>query len=154
MQPFITNATQHADRTAIVADGQTYTYQQLLDDSARMAGWLLDGRDDLAEARVAFMITPGFDYVRVQWGIWRAGGIAVPLALSYPPPSLRYVLEDTGAAIVVADAGNADILAPLAAERGIRLIVLGQGRAGCCQPALAGAHPRPAGHDPVHQRND
>ena len=126
MQPFITNATQHADQTAIVADGQFYTYQQLLDASATMAGWLLDGRDDLSEARVAFMITPGFDYVRVQWGIWRAGGIAVPLALSYPPPSLRYVLDDTGADIVVADAAYAGILAPLAAERGIRLLVLEQ----------------------------
>ncbi len=38
-------------------------------------------------------IPPGFDHVAVQWGIWRAGGIAVPLAISHPPPELEYVLR-------------------------------------------------------------
>src|SRR5256885_13269922 len=39
---------------------------------------LLAGRDDLAEARVAFLAPPGFHHVAIQWGIWRASGIAIP----------------------------------------------------------------------------
>jgi malonyl-CoA/methylmalonyl-CoA synthetase len=71
---------------------------------------LLDGRDDLNEARVAFLVPPGFAYVAVQWGIWRAGGVAVPLATSHPPPELAYVIEDSAAAIVVvADAWTARV---------------------------------------------
>lgn len=124
MQPLIQNATRHASLTAIVANGHSYTYQQLLDASAQMAAQLLDGRTDLAENRVAFMVAPSFDYVRVQWGIWRAGGVAVPLALSYPPPSLRYVIEDTEAQIVVADATYSPILTPLADELGFRLLIV------------------------------
>ena len=29
-----------------------------------------------------FLLTPGFPWVAVQWGIWRAGGVAVPLPLN------------------------------------------------------------------------
>ncbi|GAA4394431.1 acyl-CoA synthetase [Nibrella viscosa] len=126
MLQLIQNATHNAELTAVISDGQSYSYQQLLDASADMAALLLDATTDLNEARVAFMVTPGFDYVRVQWGIWRAGGVAVPLALSYPLPSLRYVIEDTGAQVVVADKTYADVLAPLVDEKGLRLIVLGE----------------------------
>ncbi|GAA4469057.1 acyl-CoA synthetase [Nibrella saemangeumensis] len=126
MLQLIQNATRNAELTAVILDGQSYTYQQLLDASAAIAALLLEDSTDLTEARVAFMVTPGFDYVRVQWGIWRAGGVAVPLALSYPLPSLRYVIEDTGTQIVVADKPFAELLAPLVEEKGLRLIVLGE----------------------------
>lgn len=124
MQQLVDNASRNPDAIAIRADGQSFTYQQLLDSSGAFAARLLDTTTDLSEARVAFMVAPGFDYVRVQWGIWRAGGVAVPLALSYPLPSLRYVIEDTDARILVADPSFAPLLAPIADERGCRLLVL------------------------------
>ena len=37
----------------------------------------------------------------IQWGIWRAGGIAVPLAVSHPPPELEYTIRDSDASVVV-----------------------------------------------------
>ena len=37
---------------------------------------------------MAFLITPGFPWVAVQWGIWQAGGIAVPLPLNSTKPEL------------------------------------------------------------------
>jgi len=66
-----------------------------------VAACLLAGRDDLEEARVAFLAPPSFAYVATQWGIWRAGGIAVPLAVSHPPPELEYVIRDADADVVV-----------------------------------------------------
>jgi malonyl-CoA/methylmalonyl-CoA synthetase len=50
----------------------------------------------------------------VQRGIWRAGGVAVPLATSHPPPELEYVIRDAGASVVVADAACAERVAGLA----------------------------------------
>src|SRR6266566_2618913 len=73
----------------------------LLDASARVAECLLAGRDDLAEARLAFLAPPGFPYVVIQWGVWRAGGVAVPLAVSHPPAELEYVIRDAEAETVV-----------------------------------------------------
>lgn len=124
MLNLVRQAQAHPNNTAILSDGKPYTYTQLLDQSALFSQRLLTGRHDLNEARVAFMVTPGFDYVRVQWGIWRAGGIAVPLCLTYPPASLDYVLADTGADIIVASARYSDILKPLAEARQIRFIEL------------------------------
>src|SRR5205807_988744 len=50
---------------------------------------------------VAFLAPPGFHYVAIQWGIWRAGGIAIPLAVSHPPAELEHVIRDADAETVV-----------------------------------------------------
>ncbi|WP_020594690.1 acyl-CoA synthetase [Spirosoma panaciterrae] len=122
----IEQAHHHSANTAILANGQAYTYTQLLDDSAAFSQQLLNGQTDLSETRVAFMVEPGYDYVRVQWGIWRAGGIAVPLCITYPSASLQYVIDDTGASIVVASARYASILQPLVEARKLRFVELSQ----------------------------
>ena len=65
---------------------------------------------------------PSFAYAAVQRGIWRAGGVAVPLAVSHPPAELDYVIRDSGASVVVGDPASAAMLTPLAqaARRAIR----------------------------------
>ncbi|MGH7547136.1 MAG: acyl-CoA synthetase [Gemmatimonadales bacterium] len=99
--PLVARASAHGDRVAIVASEGTFTYRELLDASGRVAACLLAGRSDLAEARVAFLAPSSFHYVATQWGIWRAGGIAVALATSHPPAELAYVIQDAGAEIVM-----------------------------------------------------
>ena len=123
-------------RVAVVAGGRTYSYGDLDRASRRAAGALLDGSVDLDQARVAFFVQPGFEYVAVQRGIWRAGGVAVPLAVSHPPPELEYVIRDSGAAIVVADSSSADVLAPIAAAAGTRFIASETVLAGAEAPVL------------------
>ena len=58
------------------ADGGL-TYAELAAASRRGASGLLHGGADLDDARVAFLETPGCDYVAVQQGIWAAGGDGV-----------------------------------------------------------------------------
>lgn len=111
---------EHPTRSAIVDAAGAHTYQQLLDASARIAAGLLAGGRDLEEARVAFFVAPGFEYGATLLGIWRAGGIAVPLALSHPPAELEYAIRDADAAIVVSDGPSAAMLQPLAASTGRR----------------------------------
>ncbi|GAB5528161.1 MAG: acyl-CoA synthetase [Roseivirga sp.] len=122
MLQLIQNARHHPERMAVISDGQSYSYKDLLSASAQVATALLQGKTDLAETRVAFMIAPGFDYVRIQWGIWRAGGIAVPLSLSNPLPAQEYVLRDADCSILIADDDYQSFLAPLTEESGIRCI--------------------------------
>ena len=108
-------------RPAIVAADGTFTYEELEHASARVASALLDGAPDLAEARVAFFVTPGFAHVAVRQGIWRAGGVAVPLAISHPPAELEYVIRDSAAEYVVAEPAAVETLEPLAHAAGARL---------------------------------
>ncbi len=119
--PLFVNAEQHGNATAILSNGESFRYNNLLDVSIRVSSTLLKGEPDLREARVVFQVAPGFDYVAAQWGIWRAGGVAVPLGLQHPPPELEYVIDDTQPVAAIADAEHADRLAPLAESRGIPL---------------------------------
>ena len=120
--PLIARASQPRERTAILDCDGEYSYGHLLDASERVASTLLSGASDLNEERVAFLVTPGFSWVAVQWGIWRAGGIAVPLPLGSPAAELEYFIDDTQAAALVADAAGEKLLAPIAAARGLRLL--------------------------------
>jgi malonyl-CoA/methylmalonyl-CoA synthetase len=117
-------ALNQSDKIAIIASGKSYPYSILLQASQQFATHLLDGSNDLHGARVAFMVDPGFDYVKVQWGIWQSGAVAVPLCITHPLPSLQYVLEDTGTTILVISPQYHDLLAAHALEHSIRLIVV------------------------------
>jgi malonyl-CoA/methylmalonyl-CoA synthetase len=123
--PLIARARSHAHRTAIIDSAGQHTYGELLDASAAIATALLDGADDLEEARVAFLVAPGFEYAAVQWGIWRAGGVAVPLAVSHPEPELEYTITDSDASVIIAQPGFADRLRPIAERRASRFIMTG-----------------------------
>jgi malonyl-CoA/methylmalonyl-CoA synthetase len=118
--PLIARAEQHGGRIAIVDSRGSFTYNQLLDASSRVARTLLAGRRDLHEERVAFLITPGFPWVAVQWGIWRAGGVAVPLPIGSTRRELEYFVDDIRALTLVFDAQGASLLGPIAAERHLR----------------------------------
>jgi malonyl-CoA/methylmalonyl-CoA synthetase len=122
MITLINNAQKHLERTAIISEGIAYTYQQLLDASKDIALSLMNGKQDLQEARIAFLVPPGFDYVAIQWGIWRAGGIAVPLCVKHPLASIQYVIEDTGASAVVHSSEFASLLAPLKSLADLRFL--------------------------------
>lgn len=56
----------------------------------------------------------------LQWGIWRAGGIAVPLSLFHPRPELEYVIDDTAPAAVIAHPDHVDRVKTIATDRGLR----------------------------------
>lgn len=73
---------------------------------------------------MAILAAPGAPFVAALLGTWRAGAVAVPLALPHPPLEHAHVLEDAGVTVAFADAANASRLAPLAAERGFRLLSL------------------------------
>lgn len=138
-------AAGHASRLALDTPEGTFTYEDLLEASARAASVLLDGRPELGGARVCFLIPSGWDYVVTQWAVWRAGGVAVPMAVSHPPAELAYVLDDAESDAVVAHPSLLDRVEGLAAERGLRLLgtpELGGPPAGAAGPLDLPALPR------------
>jgi malonyl-CoA/methylmalonyl-CoA synthetase len=121
------HAERHGGRIAVVDPHGAFTYRDLLDASLRVSAALLAGRDDfrhndLCEERVAFLVTPGLPWVATQWGIWLAGGVAVPLPLNSTKLELEYLVDDTAPSTMVFDASAAPLLTPIAAARGIRAL--------------------------------
>jgi len=138
---FASRARGHGSRIAIVELGRSYTYADLLSASARVAGALLGGRPDLGEARVAFLTPADFSYVAVQWGVWRAGGIAVPLATSYPAAEWEYVLRDATAELAVVAPEFAHALGPVAERAGVRVLSTGRALEGPAPEVLPAVEP-------------
>ncbi|MDX1501974.1 MAG: acyl-CoA synthetase [Thermoanaerobaculia bacterium] len=120
--PLLERVLAHGDRPAVLDAEGRHPYTELIDASARAARRLLAGRSDLGEGRVAFLTPPGAVYPTVQWGIWRAGGVAVPLSTLHPPPELAYTVEDSGAEIVVGHPGFEERLRPVAEAAGRRYL--------------------------------
>lgn len=124
MIKLIEQANRYPERVAIKSKQRDYTYAELLEQSEKIAAALLNGRADLQEARIAFIVDPSFEYVAVQWGIWRAGGIAVPLCVKHPYTSIKYVIEDTRAEAVVYTADYQALVRPLFTDFSIGAIPL------------------------------
>ena len=120
--PFLSRARSHSDHIAFRTATASHTYHDILDRSALIASTLLTEVDDLKEDRVAVLVTPGFDYTSAQWGIWRAGGIKVPICLSATESEWEYALSDSQASTVITDVANMAKIAPLCARLGLRLV--------------------------------
>ena len=109
----VRRARSFGARVAVTSDGHDHSYDSLLSVSEAIAASLLDGSTDLGEQRVAFLIPASFEYTAVQWGIWRAGGIAVPLSLSAADPELEHVITDAQVDRIIAPQDSLAKLRPL-----------------------------------------
>lgn len=132
--PLVSRAERHHARAAIVDAAGSYTYADLLDASSRVAAALLADRDGPNEDRVAFLITPGFPWVAVLWGIWRAGGIAVPLPIGSPAAELEYYLDDTEPATLIYDPANGERVYSLQSARKVKLLSYDEAEASEVRP--------------------
>lgn len=117
----IRRAGDYGNSPAMLSGGDTHSYADLIAASARVATTLLDGAEDLLEARIAFLIPGSFEYAAVQWGVWRAGGVAVPVSVSATEPELEHVLTDAEASVALAPRRLIERIEPLCRRSGIRL---------------------------------
>ncbi|MBB0992586.1 class I adenylate-forming enzyme family protein [Dietzia maris] len=94
------NARRHPDKTALIFGESIYSYEQLAartDQYAHALASLGVGKGD----RVA-LLSPNSDaYVLGLYGAFRLGAIAVPLNPRVPARELRYLLEDSGATVLL-----------------------------------------------------
>jgi fatty-acyl-CoA synthase len=107
------------DRRALADPHRALTYAELAERTARLAGALRRlgvGRGD----RVAYLGVNAVEVFETLFAAWLLGAIAVPLNYRLSGPEIRYMLDDSGASILVhsadaaalaAEAGQATVLA-------------------------------------------
>lgn len=86
---------------ALVEGEERFSYIDVARRIEQFAGALLNGKGDLAEERIATFIPASLDYVTSLHGIWRAGGIALPMNTSSAILELEYYLTSTGVSRVI-----------------------------------------------------
>ena len=113
------------DKVALVEGDNTFTYAQIESRIGQFASGLLAGRSDLEEARVAFLIPAGVDYVTALHGVWRAGGIAIPLNVAAAESEWEHCLTSAEVTQVIADAQTLGSIEGLCGRLSIPIAIVG-----------------------------
>ncbi|KZV26078.1 malonate--CoA ligase [Dorcoceras hygrometricum] len=119
---------------AIRADQKSYSYHQLI-SSARTISSLLcnpdlktgddvNAKQNLAGARVGIVAKPSAEFVAGVLGTWLSGGVAVPLALSYPEVELLHVINDSDITMILSTEDHQDLVMGVAAKTCSQLFIL------------------------------
>jgi len=99
----------------VEVDGPRLTFRELWDASARVAGGLRAGGVERGD-RVAIRLGNGIDWVLAFLGTLMAGGVAVPVNTRFTDPEAQYVIDDSGARVVLSAGSPLPDGAPYAVE--------------------------------------
>ncbi|HEX2643237.1 MAG TPA: condensation domain-containing protein, partial [Thermoanaerobaculia bacterium] len=108
---FLAEAARTPERVAVIAAGETVTYGEIADRALRLAA-RLRGLGVGADVPVGVFLPRGAGLLAAMVGVWEAGGAYLPLDPAYPRERLAFMLADTGAPVVVTEAGLVEELAP------------------------------------------
>jgi amino acid adenylation domain-containing protein/non-ribosomal peptide synthase protein (TIGR01720 family) len=109
-------AASRGDEPALLWGEETLSFGEIEGRANALAGRLRAlgvGR----ESRVGLSVERSPALVVGLLGIWKAGGAYVPLDPSYPEARLRFLVEDSGARVVVTGAEPLSVLQDLGVER-------------------------------------
>lgn len=107
VQDFLTEtAERRPGATALVTDGRNVTFEELAVESDRFAGALRRRGVERGD-RVCLFLENSWEMVVALLGIQKAGAIWLPVDPSTKRRKLRYLMQDSESAAVVADAARA-----------------------------------------------
>ena len=109
-------------KIALVDGDNSHSYSEINLRINRFATGLLNGETDLEEERIAFFIPASLDYVTTMHGIWRAGGIAVPLNVASAVTELDHYLTSASVTRMVANDEHQESLRELCDTLNIQLL--------------------------------
>ncbi|XP_058726347.1 probable CoA ligase CCL8 [Vicia villosa] len=98
------------ESVAIRVDQKSYSYSQLISSAQKLSNLLCenDGKGNLAGARVEIVAKPSAEFVVGILAIWFSGGVAVPLALSFPEVELMYVINNSDVSAILSTEDHSD----------------------------------------------
>lgn len=91
---------QVPDAVAVVCVGATLTYRELNERANRLAHFLR-ARGVGPDRLVAICVERSSEMVVALLGVLKAGGAYLPLDPAYPPEQIAYMLDDSGAAVIL-----------------------------------------------------
>ncbi len=113
---FRRQAELHAHRLALKTERHAWLYRDLDREVTRVAACVLRGPAE-ASTPVAVLLDHDAPMVAALLGVLAAGRCYVPLDPAYPEPRLSFMLEDSGAGILLTDEANLELGRRLAGGR-------------------------------------
>lgn len=134
----------------ILPDGSQITYAAFVARASQLAH-VLDGLGLSPGDRVAVQVSKSPQALALYAACAQAGLVFLPLNTGYTGQELAYFIENSGAALLVCDGGNAAALAPLAAGLGAALETLNADGSGSLTDKAAS---QPDTYEPVARSAD
>ena len=121
-------AAKRSEVVALVHGERELSYGEMHERSSRLAQALLACGAG-AEARIAYLGRTAPEVVELLFATSKIGAVTVPLNWRLAAPELAAILADSGAPVLIADAGHAAIAAELAeaVPQALRVVVVGDG---------------------------
>lgn len=104
-QRFEQQVRAYGDRVAIKSERETFTFASLNRTANRLAREILSRRDESAEP-IALLFDHGAPVLVAIMAVLKSGKFYVVLDAGYPPDRLEYMLQDSGARLIVTDPDN------------------------------------------------
>jgi long-chain acyl-CoA synthetase len=118
------SARAHAERPAVLLDGDGLPYDQLWERTGRVAGWLRE-RGLRPGDPVGVMLPNVLAFPVLYYGVLRAGGVVVPMNPLLKAREVKHYLGDSGARWVFAWETAAAEAAAGAGEAGAEAVTVG-----------------------------
>lgn len=135
------SAARNPDRTALTFEDRAWTYRELDDAVSRTAAWLVAGGAARGD-RIAVYGTNSDAYVIAFLACARAGLVHVPINYALRGDELSYLLQTSGARVLLVDPALAEASAPVCAALGIdRVLPLREGAGSVLDAATDGPVP-------------
>lgn len=160
------NAASAHQSVAIRAENNSYSYSQIISSAWSICNHLCNGNsqsnieelkhetsihinnksENLHGARVGIVAKPSAEFVAGVFGTWLCGGVAVPLALSYPVTELMHVMNDSDISVVLSTKEHQELMEEVATKCSFKFYIL---PSVTCIPAKVEIL-EPAGNDQFH----
>jgi len=108
-QPFFESARRHPERLALFADGEHYSYRELLDRVVRVADWLASGEQDPPRRVGIFGSRSAEACIGILAAAW-VGAAYVPISLKQPELGVAGLLKRSGLTAMIADRTGSQML--------------------------------------------
>ncbi|KAM0888716.1 hypothetical protein ACQ4PT_028190 [Festuca glaucescens] len=131
------HSSAHGACAAIRADQKSYGFVQLISSALDVHNILcrkkdgddssikgIDGSGFLRGARIGIVAKPSAEFVAGIFGTWLSGGVAVPLALSYPEVELLHVMNDSDISMVLSTKEHHEIMESISTKCSTRYSLL------------------------------
>ena len=100
MHVFEEQVRKTPDHTALIYENQTMTYLKF-NEKANQLGRLLRGKGVGPDSIVGIMVPRSFEMMIGIYGIMKAGGAYLPIDPQYPKERIQFMLEDSGAKLLL-----------------------------------------------------
>ncbi|EHS57515.1 non-ribosomal peptide synthetase [Paenibacillus sp. Aloe-11] len=107
---FEAQAERIPEQTAVIYEDTVLTYHEL-NDKANLLAQALQNRGVKREHLVAVMLERSADMIIAVLGIMKAGAAYVPVDPTYPKERIAYMLQDSGAKIMLTQSSLTELLA-------------------------------------------